>query len=48
MMIEEDQLLTQTTVGREGLLAPLLQWKVLPGTPFSSTAEVPELRIESI
>lgn len=29
-------------------LTPLLQWKVLPGTPFNRTADVPELRMESI
>ena len=29
-------------------LAPLLQWTVLPGTPFRSTEEVPEERISLI
>jgi len=29
-------------------LTPLLQWKVLPGTPFNRTVDVPELRMELI
>jgi hypothetical protein len=34
--------------GGSPCLTPLLQWNVLPGTPFNRTTDVPELRMESI